>query len=119
MWGALNKALGWTLGRTMPSSNPAQTSGIPDLANIGFSNYNGVFLSTRMTDWRVTATSNLTFSRTLGTGQVTQAGTASILDQWKPQAMYGPQAFDIKAAIVVAPNPSRFVRNTMDSCLSL
>ena len=97
MWGALNKAPGWTLGRTMPSSNPAQTSGIPDLANIGFSNYNGVFLSTRMTDWHgVTATSNLTFSRTLGTGQVTQAGTASILDQWNPQAMYGPQAFDIK-----------------------
>jgi hypothetical protein len=97
MWGALNKAQGWTLGRTMPSSNPAQTSGIPDLANIGYSNYNGVFVSLRMADWRgLTATSNLTFSRTLGTGQVTQAGTASILDQWNIQAMYGPQAFDIK-----------------------
>jgi hypothetical protein len=97
MWGALNKAPGWTLGRTMPSSNPSQVSGIPDLANIGWSNYNGVFLSVRMNDWHgATATSNLTFSRTLGTGQVTQAGTASILDQWNPQAMYGPQAFDIK-----------------------
>ena len=69
MWGALNKAPGWTLGRTMPSSNPSQVSGIPDLANIGWSNYNGVFLSMRMNDWHgATATSNLTFSRTPGDG---------------------------------------------------
>lgn len=96
-WGALNNAPGWTLGQTMPSSNPLQVSAIPMLASIGYSNYNGAFASFHMNEWHgVTATSNLTFSRSFGTGGFTQAGTPSILDQWNLRSMYGVQPFDIK-----------------------
>src|SRR5581483_3017413 len=97
LWAALNRAPGWTLGRTMPSSNPAQISALPMAAAIGWSNYNGAFLSMHLNDWHgITATSNLTFSRSLGTGGFTQAGVPSILDNWNMQAMYGPQPFDMK-----------------------
>jgi hypothetical protein len=44
MWAALNAAQGWTLGRTMVSSNPAQASWIPMDTPYGWSNYNGAFL---------------------------------------------------------------------------
>ena len=114
LWGALNAAPGWTLGRTLPGSNPLQVSAIPMLASIGYSNYNGGFLSTRVMDWHgLTTTSNLTISRSLGTGGFTQAGTPSILDQWNLNAMYGAQPFDIRvvynALMVYRPD---FFRNT-------
>ena len=113
-WGALNASPGWTLGRTLPSSNPLQVSAIPMLASIGYSNYNGGFLSARVLDWHgLTTTSNLTISRSLGTGGFTQAGTPSILDQWNLSSMYGAQPFDLRvvynALMVYRPD---FFRNT-------
>jgi len=41
LWAALNAAPGWTLGRTMPSSNPAQVLALPMAASLGYGNYNG------------------------------------------------------------------------------
>ncbi len=122
MWGALNRAQGWTLGRTMPSSVPTQVSAIPMAASIGWSNYNGGFLSVRMADWHgLTAVSNLTLSRSLGTGGFTQAGVPAVLDQWNIRSMYGSQPFDIRyvynSLMVYRPsfkNSSRLARHTLD-----
>jgi hypothetical protein len=95
LWAALNSAPGWTLGRTMPSSNPAQALALPMAASLGRGNYNGTFVSLRMSDWHgVTAMSNLTFSRALGTGGF-GSGILAPMDMWNVDSMYGTQAFDI------------------------
>jgi hypothetical protein len=95
LWAALNSAPGWTLGRTMPSSNPAQALALPMAASLGYGNYNGAFVSLRMADWHsVTAMSNLTFSRALGTGGF-GSGILTPMDMWNVGSMYGSQAFDI------------------------
>jgi hypothetical protein len=95
LWAALNSAPGWTLGRTMPSSNPIQVLALPQAASFGYSNYNGAFLSARVSDFHgVTATSNLTFSRSLGTGGY-GSGIGVPVDMWNISAMYGRQPFDI------------------------
>jgi Carboxypeptidase regulatory-like domain len=95
LWAALNAAPGWILGRTMPSSNPAQALALPMAASFGHGNYNGTFLSLRMADWHsVTAMSNVTFSRALGTGGF-GSGILTPMDMWNVESMYGSQAFDI------------------------
>ena len=95
MWAALNAAPGWTLGRTMPSSNPAQALALPMAASLGYSNYNAVFGSLRMADFHnITAMSNLTFSRALGTGGF-GSGILTPMDMWNVGSMYGSQPFDI------------------------
>jgi hypothetical protein len=95
LWAALNSAPGWTLGRTMPSSNPAQALALPMAASLGYGNYNGTFVSLRMADWHsITAMSNLTFSRALGTGGF-GSGILTPMDMWNVASMYGTQSFDI------------------------
>jgi len=97
LWAALNAAPGWTLGRTMLSSNPIQFTGLSMAKDWGWSNYNAGFLSLKMGDWHgVTATSNLTFSRSLGTGGVVQSGLTAPIDHWNLQYNYGINPFDIK-----------------------
>jgi hypothetical protein len=97
LWAALNAAPGWTLGRTMLSSNPIQFTGLSMAKVWGWSNYNAGFLSLKMGDWHgVTATSNLTFSRSLGTGGVVQSGLTAPIDHWNLQYNYGINPFDIK-----------------------
>jgi hypothetical protein len=79
MWSGLDSAQGWTLGRTMTSSNPVQSTGVPSNVSGAHSNYNGVFTSFTLQAWRgLTAISNLTFSRTLGNGGTTQNGITSM-----------------------------------------
>ncbi|MFN7921712.1 MAG: carboxypeptidase-like regulatory domain-containing protein [Bryobacteraceae bacterium] len=95
LWAAMNAAPGWTLGRTMPSSNPIQVLALPQAASFGYSNYNGVFLSARVNDVHgLTASSNLTFSRSLGTGGY-GSGIGVPVDLWNIGSMYGRQPFDI------------------------
>ncbi|HWB96783.1 MAG TPA: carboxypeptidase-like regulatory domain-containing protein, partial [Bryobacteraceae bacterium] len=95
LWAALNSAPGWTLGRTLPSSNPAQALALPMAASLGYGNYNGAFLSMRMADWHgLTSMSNVTFSRALGTGGF-GSGILTPMDMWDVSSMYGSQAFDI------------------------
>jgi hypothetical protein len=97
LWNAMNTAPGWTLGRTMLSSNPIQVTGMNMAVPWGWSYYNAGFASLRMGDWHgVTTTANLTFSRALGTGGVAQNGLVAPIDQWHPEYNYGPQPFDIK-----------------------
>ncbi len=102
-WAALNGASSWTLGRTMPSSPSAsipagQLSAVYYDNSLGFANYNAAYLSFTVHDWHgITARSNFTWGRALGTGNSSQATSSySVLDPWNIHANYGPQFFDYK-----------------------
>ncbi len=104
LWAALNRASSWTLGRTMLSSpalgtnvNPQASSLIVNASN-GYGNYNALFVTWRTHDFHgLTATSNFTWGRALGTGAVYQATSEyTVLNEWDLHSMYGPQSTDIK-----------------------
>jgi hypothetical protein len=98
LWSQLSKANSWTLGRTLPDSAPAQTASIYQATSLGYGNYNAAFFSFTMKDWHsLTARSNFTWSRALGTVGLTQStSSTTVLDPWNLQSMYGPQPFDIR-----------------------
>ena len=55
----MSNAQGWTLGRTLPSSAPAQTASIYETTSLGWGNYNAAFLSFTFKDYHgITARSN-------------------------------------------------------------
>jgi Carboxypeptidase regulatory-like domain len=105
MWAALNSAPSWTLGRTLLSS-PAlpggnvgsQLTALELSTSNGYGNFDAGFLSFTMRDWHgLTARSNFTWSRSLGTGTVNQSGSSmTVPDPWNLQAAYGPQSYDIR-----------------------
>jgi hypothetical protein len=105
MWAALNAAPGWTLGRTLLSS-PALAGGNvgPQLTALelstsnGWGNYNAAFFSFTARDWHgLTARSNFTWGRALGTGVVNQSGSSmTVVDPWDLHAAYGVQPFDVR-----------------------
>jgi hypothetical protein len=102
MWAALSKLTSWSLGRTMPSTalngGNNQLSSFELINSTGWSNYNGAFFSLRFRDWHgLTAVSNFTWSRALGTGAQTQSTSSyTPLNPWDLHSMYGPQPFDIR-----------------------
>jgi hypothetical protein len=98
LWAALNLAPSWTLGRTMPSSNPQQVTSLVMATSMGEGNYNAAFVSWSAHDWHgLTARSNFTWSKALGTADIPQTRTVyTPLDAWNLQSMYGPQAYDLK-----------------------
>jgi hypothetical protein len=109
MWNALAGTPSWTLGRTLPSSTPAggcvggsaicqQLTSIFMETSSGYGNYNAAFVSFSVRDWHgVTAQSNFTWSRAMGTGAQTQSTSSfSVVDPWDPRAMYGPQPYDVR-----------------------
>jgi hypothetical protein len=105
LWNSLNAAGSWTLGRTLLSS-PAQPGGavatqlssLEYMTSLGWGNYNAAFLSFTAKDWHgVTARSNFTWSRALGTGSLQQnSSSITVVDPWNLHASYGPQPFDIR-----------------------
>ena len=94
----MNNATSWTLGRTLPSTNPAQTANVFLTTSLGYGNYNGGFLSATLRDWHgMTLRSNLTLSHTLGTVGLTQSSSSTTaLSPYDLHSMYGPQGFDIR-----------------------
>lgn len=99
LWANLNTQTSWTLGRTMPSSAPgSQLTSVFMQNSFGYGNYNAGFLSLELRDWHgLTVRSNYTFSKTLGTGAVSQSTSSfTIVDPWDINAMYGPQSFDLR-----------------------
>jgi hypothetical protein len=105
MWSALNSAPSWTLGRTLlsspalPGGNVGQQLTALELSTSnGYGNFNAGFLSFTMRDWHgLTARSNFTWGRALGTGTVNQSGSSmTVPDPWNLQAGYGPQPYDIR-----------------------
>ncbi len=105
LWSALNAASSWTLGRTLLAS-PATAGGSVGTqlqsyelaASSGWGNYNAAFLSVTAKDWHgLTARSNFTWSRALGTGSSAQSSSSqTVVNPWDQHVGYGPQPFDIK-----------------------
>jgi hypothetical protein len=89
----------WTLGRTMINSPLAsQASSVFLNLSDGWGNYNAGFLSFTARDFHgLTARSNFTFSKALGTDNVPQASNGyTLVDPYNLGAMYGPEGFDSK-----------------------
>jgi hypothetical protein len=105
LWSALNAAPSWTLGRTLLAS-PAVAGGSVGTqlqsyelaASNGWGNYNAAFLSFTAKGWRnLTARSNFTWSRAMGTGDSAQSSSSqTVVDPWDLHVSYGPQPFDIR-----------------------
>jgi len=112
LWNAMETSTSWTLGRTNPGMNPPGGCPSPitpttvcrqfqafefDASN-GYGNYNGLFTTVTFRDWHgVTARSNFTWGRSLGTGGEVQArSTRTVLDPWNLGSEYGPNGFDVK-----------------------
>ncbi|MGA2147862.1 MAG: carboxypeptidase-like regulatory domain-containing protein [Bryobacteraceae bacterium] len=105
LWSALNAAPSWTLGRTLLAS-PAvnggnvgtQLTSYEMASSVGFGNYNAVFLRFTSRDWHgLTAQSNFTWSRALGTADSAQSSSSqTVVDPWNMHDSYGPQNFDIR-----------------------
>jgi hypothetical protein len=105
LWSALNNAAAgqpWTGGRTMISSplngGTNQATSISLVGSYGWSNYNAVYTSFRTSDWHgLTAVSNFTWSRGLGTAAYAQYNSSTTaMDAYDLNANYGPQLFDVK-----------------------
>jgi len=103
LWSALSQAPGWTLGRTLPSSQSAalpsgQASGIYADDSSGHSNYNALYTTFTTRDWHgVTTLSNFTWGRALGTGNQSQATSEyTVVNPYNLQAAYGSQFYDYK-----------------------
>ena len=105
LWNSLSAIPSWTLGRTLlssPSLNggsiASQLSSLEYITSLGYGNYNAAFLSMTMKNWHgVTARSNFTWSRSMGTGSLQQSSSSiTVVDPWNLHASYGPQPFDIR-----------------------
>jgi hypothetical protein len=103
LWNAMNKVPTWTMGRTMmsqpvPGGTVGQSTSVGTNTSLGWGNYNAVFVTLRTTDWKgLTAISNFTYGRSLGTSQLAQLNSSSTpLTPYDLQGSYGPQNFDYK-----------------------
>jgi hypothetical protein len=102
VWIDLSSKSGWTLGKTMLApSGTNQLSGAFDFINsLGHGNYNAGFVSFTAKDWHgLTARSNFTYGRSLGTGSVVQASSSITVPNpydFNNFGTYGTQPFDVK-----------------------
>jgi len=103
IWNAMNKAPSWVLGRTMISGSgggvsPLQATSLALTTSMGFGNYNALYVTYKTTDFHgLTAISNFTWGRALGTAPLAQANSSNTaLDAWNMHANYGPNGFDTK-----------------------
>jgi hypothetical protein len=78
--------------------NPQFSSSIALNASVGYGNYNAGFASLKMADWKgLTAQSNFTWSKALGTGADVQATSEYTADDpFNLQTMYGYQNYNRK-----------------------
>ena len=103
VWNGINKASSWILGRTMISAagggvSPLQATSLALTTSMGFGNYNAVYSTFKTTDFHgLTAISNFTWGRALGTAPLAQANSSNTaLNAWDMHANYGPNGFDVK-----------------------
>jgi hypothetical protein len=98
LWNNMASASSWTLGRTLLSNSPNQLTNVFMETSLGYANYNAAFLSVTARDFHgFTATSNFTWSRSLGTGDVGQATSElSVPNPFNIAQSYGPQPFDYR-----------------------
>jgi carboxypeptidase family protein len=93
----LNTPLNCPTGKEI-GCNGQLSSGVGVNASVGYGNYNGAFVSLKMTNWHnVTLQQNLTYSKALGTGAFVQATSEyTPNDPFNLHNMYGAQNFDRK-----------------------
>jgi hypothetical protein len=102
-WLDLSRANGWTLGRALQAqagTGQALTGAFDFINSLGHGNYNAAFFSFTARDFHgLTARSNFTFGRSLGTGSVTQASSSITVPNpydFNRFGTYGVQPFDVK-----------------------
>jgi len=93
----LNTALNCPTGAEI-GCNGQLSSGVGVNASTGHGNYNGLFISTKVTQWHgITLAENFTWSKALGTGALVQATSEYTLnDPFNINNQYGLQGFDRK-----------------------
>jgi carboxypeptidase family protein len=97
MWSTLPMTFGTaTALSTVYSQN--QLNSVFMETSMGWGNYNGAIVSLTARDWHgITARSNFTWSRSLGTGDTTQAtSSTSVPNPFDLHYGYGPQSFDYR-----------------------
>lgn len=102
--GAATTLPGFNFARTMlntalsSTGQPQLSSGVGVNASVGHGNYNAGFASLKMADWHgLTAQSNFTWGKALGTGAFVQATSEYTADDpYDLDKMYGLQNFDRK-----------------------
>jgi hypothetical protein len=96
LWSALNSVSSWTLGRTLLTTPGAPGSAVTTQLNSyelaasnGWGNYNALFLSLSAKDWHgLTARSNFTWSRAMGTGASAQSSSSqTVVNPLEPAAV--------------------------------
>jgi hypothetical protein len=109
LWRALYAAPGWTLARSMivqPLGPGLPSQGYTYLSStsLGYGNYNALFVTHRINDFHgISAVSNFTWGRALGTGTTSQATSSNTaIDNYNLANNYGLQSFDIKFVYNVA-----------------
>jgi hypothetical protein len=103
LWSDLDNG-GFNFPRTMQNTPVAgsfgtagqMSSGVADNMSIGYGNYNALFATLKMADWKgLTLQSNFTWSKALGTDAVVQASSELTPDDpFNIGENYGVQAFD-------------------------
>lgn len=106
MWSALPMTLGQATAlnsKGVPTAFPSlysqnQLNSVFMETSMGWGNYNGAIVSLTARDWHgVTARSNFTWSRSMGTGDTTQAtSSTSVPNPFDLHYGYGPQSFDYR-----------------------
>src|SRR5262249_21780745 len=86
------------ISQNLAGLTQSQGTAFNETTSNGYGNYNALFLTFRLRDWHgITATSNFTWGRALGTGALAQYNSSNTsLNPWDPHADYGLQAGDIK-----------------------
>ncbi|HVO97934.1 MAG TPA: carboxypeptidase-like regulatory domain-containing protein [Bryobacteraceae bacterium] len=102
LWTAMNNASSWQLGRTMISQplngGFGQATSLMISGSQGYSNYNGLYVTFRASDWHgLTTTSNFTWSKAIGTGQIAQYNSSyTLVSPYNLSASSGINAYDYK-----------------------
>ncbi len=102
LWNKIDAQPSWILPRTTygqaVNGGSGQATSIDMIDSLGYGNYNALFVSLRTSSWHgLTAKSNFTWGRALGTGVETQASSSfTQLNAFNVGANYGPQGYDIK-----------------------
>jgi len=92
------QSCGFNFPHSMLNTTGQLSSGVGVNASIGHGNYNGGFVSLRVSNWKnITLQENFTYSKALGTGAFVQATSEYTADDpFNLNAMYGLQNFDRK-----------------------
>jgi hypothetical protein len=102
LWNKMDAQSSWVLPRSTYGQSfnggAGQSTSINLITSRGYGNYNAAFVTLRTTAWHgMTATSNFTWGRALGTGSQVQASSSyTALNPFNEASQYGAQPYDYK-----------------------